>query len=350
MPAQPLKIGLIGAGRIGQLHARHLTSRVASADLLMVADMSVDAARLCANRFAIPSYVQDYHALLDHPAIQAVLICTSTNTHARIIEDAAQAGKHIFCEKPIALDLPAIDQALQAVANAGVKFQVGFNRRFDANFLRVRQAIEDGEIGQPHQLHIVSRDPAPPPIEYVRASGGLFLDMTIHDFDMARFLLASEAEELSAIGSVLCDPAIGEAGDIDTAVTTLRYANGVIGTISNSRKSVYGYDQRVEILGSTGAVSINNNYPNTATVSNAYGVHRDRPQRFFLERYAESFVSELTAFVNSLLSDQPIPVTGHDGRMSVVMALAAQQSLIEHRSVHLDEFGPWQDGLPGQQL
>ncbi len=340
MPAQTLKIGLIGAGRIGQLHARHLTSRVASADLIMVADMSVDAARLCANRFAIPSYVQDYHALLDHPGIQAVLICSSTDTHARMIEEAAQAGKHIFCEKPIALDLPAIDQALQAVAHSGMKFQVGFNRRFDANFQRVRQAIEDGEIGQPRQFHIVSRDPAPPPIEYIRVSGGLFLDMAIHDFDMIRFLLGSEAEELSAVGSVLCDPAIGEAGDVDTTVTTLRYPDGVIGTISNSRQAPYGYDQRVEILGSTGAVSIDNNYPNTAIISDAHGIHRDRPHRFFLERYTESFVSELTAFVDAILYDKPIPVTGHDGRMSVVMALAAQQSLIEHRSVRLDEFAP----------
>ncbi len=341
MPAPSLKIGLIGAGRIGQLHARHLTSRVASADLVVVADMSVDAARQCANRFAIPSYVQDYHALLDQPDIQAILICSSTDTHAHIIEEAAQAGKHIFCEKPIALNLPAIDQALYAVAQANVKLQVGFNRRFDANFLRVRQAIESGEIGQPRQFHIVSRDPAPPPIEYIRVSGGLFLDMAIHDFDMARFLLATEAEELSAIGSVLCDPAIAEAGDVDTAVTTLRYTNGILGTISNSRQAVYGYDQRVEVLGSAGAISIDNNYHNTAIVSNAQGISRDRPQQFFLERYAESFVSELTSFVDAVIYDKPIPVSGHDGRMAAVMALAAQQSLIEHRSVRLDELDPY---------
>lgn len=342
MPVPSLKIGLIGAGRIGQLHARHLTSRIPSADLLMVADVSVNAANQCANRFAIPSYVQDYHALLDQPGIEAVLICSSTDTHAHIIEEAAQAGKHIFCEKPIALNLPAIDQALQAVAQANVKLQVGFNRRFDANFLRVRQAIINGEIGSPHQFHIVSRDPVPPPIEYIRVSGGLFLDMAIHDFDMVRFLLASEAAELSAIGSVLCDPAIEDAGDVDTAVTTLRYANGIIGTISNSRQAVYGYDQRVEVLGSAGAISIDNNYHNTATISNAHGISRDRPQQFFLERYAESFVSELTAFVNSVLYDKPVSVTGHDGRMSVVMALAAQQSLTEHRAIRLESLIPFQ--------
>ena len=335
-----LKMGLIGAGRIGQLHAGHLTSRIANADLLMVADMAADTARQCANRFAIPFYAQDYHVLLDHPGIQAVLICTSTNTHATIIEEAARAGKHIFCEKPIALDLPTIDRALEAVATAGVKFQVGFNRRFDANFLRVRQAIEDGEIGEPRQFSIVSRDPAPPPIVYIRVSGGIFLDMTIHDFDMARFLLGTEAEEIMAIGSVLCDPAIGEAGDVDTAVTTLRYPNGVIGTISNSRQAAYGYDQRVEILGSAGAINIDNNYPNTAIVSNAHGVHRDKPQRFFLERYSESFVAELTAFADAVLNDRPVPVTGHDGRMSVVMGLAARQSFAEHRSVRLNEFDP----------
>src|SRR5438128_8403223 len=240
MLAQTLKMGLIGAGRIGRVHARHLTSRIPSAELLMVADPFEKAARECAAHYAIPSYRGDYRAVLDHPDIQAVVICSSTNTHAQIIEEAAQAGKHIFCERPIALDLPSIDQALEAVERAGVKLQIGFNRRFDANYHRVRQAVEKGEIGQPHLLHITSCDPAPPPIAYIRISGGLFLDMTLHDFDMARFLIGSEVEEIFTLAGVMVDPAIGAAGDVDTAVVLLRFTNGVIGTINNSRQAAYG--------------------------------------------------------------------------------------------------------------
>src|SRR5436190_8525461 len=254
MPEHSLKIGLIGAGRIGLQHAEHLTSRIPSADLVMVADAYEEAARLCADRCAIPFATRDYHAILDHPDIQAVVICSSTDTHARIIEEAAQAGKHIFCEKPIALDLSTIDRVLDAVAHAGVKLQIGFNRRFDASYRRVRQAVEHSEIGRPHRIHIISRDPAPPPIEYIRVSGGLFLDMTIHDFDMARFLIGSEVDEIFAMADVMIDPAIGEAGDVDTAVIMLHFTNGVIGTIENSRRAVYGYDQRVEVQGTAGAV------------------------------------------------------------------------------------------------
>src|SRR3989442_1660433 len=193
-----LKIGLIGAGRIGRLHAEHLTSRIPSADLIMVADVSEEAARQCAELYTIPHSTQDYREVLGYPDIQAVVICSSTDTHALIIEKAAQAGKHIFCEKPIALDLPSIDRALDAVERAGVKLQIGFNRRFDANYRRVRQAVEQGEIGQPLVLHIVSRDPKPPPLEYIRGSGGIFLDMTIHYFVMARYLGGSERGEVFA--------------------------------------------------------------------------------------------------------------------------------------------------------
>src|SRR6266436_8813868 len=337
MPANSLKIGLIGAGRIGSLHAKHLTSRIPSANLVMVADAFEDAASQCAERYAIPFATRDYHAILDRPDIQAVVICSSTDTHAQIIEEAAQAGKHIFCEKPIALDLPSIDRALNAVERAGVKLQIGFNRRFDANYRRVRQAVERGEIGQPLVIHIISRDPAPPPIEYIRASGGIFLDMTIHDFDMTRFLIGSEVEEIFVLASAMSNPVIAAAGDSDNTVVMLQFTNGVIGTISNSRHAVYGYDQRVELLGSAGAISTGNNYPNTAIISDARSVRRDLPLYFFVERYAESFVSEMAAFVDAVLQDTPVPVTGYDGRVPVVMALAARKSLIEHRPVRLSE-------------
>jgi myo-inositol 2-dehydrogenase/D-chiro-inositol 1-dehydrogenase len=335
MPAQTLKMGLIGAGRIGRLHAEHLTSRIPSADLVMVADPFEEAARSCAERYGIPSYGRDYRAVLDHPAIQAIVICSSTDTHARIIEEAAQAGKHIFCEKPIALDLPSIDQALDAVKRSGVKLQIGFNRRFDTNYRRVHQAVERGEIGRPLVLYIVSRDPEPPPIEYIRVSGGIFLDMAIHDFDMARYLVGSEVEEVFAQANSISDPIIAEAGDVENALVMLRFANGVIGTISNSRHAVYGYDQRVELLGSAGAISTENNYPNTAIISDAHSVRRDLPLHFFVERYTESFIIEMMAFVDAVLRDEPVPVDGNDGRVPVVIALAANTSLVEHRPVRL---------------
>jgi len=337
MPAHALKLGLIGAGRIGSLHAEHLTTRIPAADLIMVADAFEEAVERCAERYAIPFATQDYRDVLARPDIQAVVICSSTNTHAQIIEEAAWAGKHIFCEKPIALDLPSIDRTLDAVKRAGVKLQIGFNRRFDANYRRVRQAVEQGEIGRLHLLHLISRDPAPPPIEYIQVSGGLFLDMTIHDFDMARFLIGSEVEEIFVQAAVMDDPAIGAMGDVDTAVTLLHFTNGVIGTIDNSRRAAYGYDQRVELLGSAGAVRTENNYPNNATISDGQSVWRDLPLHFFVERYNESFLFEMAAFVEAVQHDRPVPVSGYDGRVPVAMALAAQKSLAENRPVRLSE-------------
>ena len=333
-------VGLIGVGRIGRLHAEHLAHRVPAAHLGAIADPDTDAAQACAGRLGVSEAVADYRAVLDDKTIDAVVICSPTDTHAQIIAEAAQAGKHVFCEKPIDQRLDKIDRALAAVDEADVKLQVGFNRRFDANFARVRQAVVSGEIGQPHLLHIISRDPTPPPLEYVKVSGGIFLDMTIHDFDMARFLIGSEVDEVYTAAAVLVDPAIGEAGDLDTAIITLQFANGVIGAIDNSRQAVYGYDQRAEVLGSKGAVSTANNYPNTATVSTAETVRRDLPLNFFIERYVDSFVTEMTAFVEAVRDDTPVPVTGADARVPVVMALAARRSYDDHRPVRLDEITP----------
>jgi myo-inositol 2-dehydrogenase/D-chiro-inositol 1-dehydrogenase len=247
------------------------------------------------------------------------------------------AGKQIFCEKPIAHDLADIDQALAAADRAGVKLMIGFNRRFDPNFARVREVVAAGEIGEPHILHIMSRDPAPPPIDYIKVSGGIFLDMTIHDFDMARFLIGSEVEEIYAAGGVMVDPAIGAAGDIDTALITLHFENGVLGSIDNSRQAVYGYDQRVEVFGSKGAVSADNVYPNTAVIGDAGRIHRDLPLNFFMERYTESYVAEIKAFIDCVLGDTAPPVSGLDGRIPVVMGYAAKRSLEEARPVKLSE-------------
>lgn len=332
-----LSIGLIGAGRIGSMHAQHLAQYIPTSNLLMVADTSLDRARECAAKYQVPQAVQNHQAILANPDIQAVAICSATHTHAPLIEEAAQAGKHIFCEKPIALTLKQIDQALTAVQQHQVKLQVGFNRRFDANYRRVREAVKCREIGQPHLLHLISRDPSPPPLDYVQVSGGLFLDMMIHDFDMARFLIGDEVTEVYALGGVLIDEAIGNAGDIDTALVTLKFANGTMGTIDNSRQAVYGYDQRAEVLGSEGSICTDNGYPNTATLSRATGVQRDLPLRFFMERYRESYIAEMTAFVNAVLKDEEPPVNGQDGRLAVVLGLASAKSLAENRPVSVAE-------------
>jgi myo-inositol 2-dehydrogenase/D-chiro-inositol 1-dehydrogenase len=281
--------------------------------------------------------VADYRFLLDDPGLQAVLICSSTDTHAGIAIAAAEAGKHIFLEKPIDFDLQRIDAVLRAVERAGIGLQVGFNRRFDPSFAQARRLVAEGEIGTPHLLRITSRDPSPPPLDYVRASGGLFLDMTIHDFDMARFLMGSEVTEVHAAGAVLVDPAIGEAGDLDTAVVTLRFANGALGAIDNSRRAVYGYDQRAEVFGDGGMVAVGNHTPHAAVHSNARGVQSARPLYFFLERYTDSYVNELRAFLEAVRQGTPPPVTGHDGRQAVVLGLAALRSHQQGRPVKLSE-------------
>ncbi len=337
MTEKNLRIGIIGAGRIGKVHAETLAFRLPDATVSAIADVNGDAAKEVAERFRIPRAVIDSGEIINDPSIDAVLICSPTETHAELVIQAARAGKHIFCEKPIDHSLSKIDLALHEVKKSGVKFQVGFNRRFDANFSRVRAAVTEGEIGTPHLMHIVSRDPGPPPISYVKVSGGIFLDMTIHDFDMARFLVGDEVESIYTAGGVRVDPEIGKAGDLDTVVIVLQFRNGVIGTIDNSRQAVYGYDQRVEILGSKGAITTENCYPNQAILSTGTAVQRDLPLHFFMDRYTESFVSELRAFVQAILRNKPVPVNGMDGRIAVVMGLAARKSYDERRPVQLNE-------------
>ena len=306
---------------------------------MAVTDVNREAAQSLAAHCGIPKVAASAAEILADPAIEAVLICSSTDTHADLIVAASKAGKHIFCEKPIAFSLEQIDRALAAVKTAGVQLQIGFNRRFDANFVRVRQAVASGEIGKPSLMHIVSRDPAPPPLSYIRVSGGIFMDMTIHDFDMARFLIGDEVEEIYTAAGIMVDPEIGEAGDLDTAIILMRFRNGVIGTIDNSRKAIYGYDQRVEILGSEGKIEIGNCYPNQAVVSGGKSVYKDLPLNFFMQRYTESFAAELQSFTQAVLENRQTAVTGIDGRIPVVMAMAARMSYDEHRPVRLEEVG-----------
>lgn len=333
------KLGVIGAGRIGQLHMNNIRKYVPNARIVALADIALDHAKAVGEKLGIANVYPDPAPLFANDEIDAVLICTNTDTHASFIEQAAKAGKHIFCEKPIALDLETIDQALAVVAEAGVSLQIGFNRRFDPNFAEAKRLVDEGAIGAVHIVRITSRDPEPPPPGYVASSGGMFLDMSIHDFDMARFIVGSEIEEVYAVGGVLIDPAIGEAGDIDTAVVTLRFANGALGTIDNSRQAVYGYDQRLEVFGEKGQISVANPKPHTAVQSLAGGDSAPPLMHFFLERYADSFVAEIRDFVNAIQTGIEPPVTGSDGRVPVAIALAAKKSLDEGRPIRITKIG-----------
>ena len=329
---KPITVGILGAGRIGQVHGNNLL-RMAGIELKAVTDPYVDFASWPPAPVATG---KDPGLILDDDAIEAVLVCSPTPTHADLTERAAKMGKHVFCEKPIDLDPVRIRRTLAVVEECGVNLQVGFNRRFDPTFARVRRAVTDGDVGEIHLIKITSRDPEAPPADYVRDSGGIFLDMTIHDFDMVRYLTGSEVEEVYAAGAVLIDPAIGEAGDVDTAVTTLKMANGAIAVIENSRQAVYGYDQRVEVFGSGGSAEAGNETPNRVTVSSLDGVRSDKPLYFFLERYQASFVAELESFFACIREDEPTPVGGADGLMSVLIGLAAGRSMTENQPVKVE--------------
>ena len=326
-----LTVGVIGAGRIGRLHTENILKHFPQVLVKTIADPAVD--EKWAAGTGIRNVVTDHWKIISDSEIEAVLVCSPSPTHAPIIIEAAKAGKHIFCEKPVALDPAVITTALAEVEKAEVKLQVGFNRRFDPGFAQVKRQVQGGEIGMPHIIKITSRDPEPPNPAYIKESGGLFLDMSIHDFDMARFLADSEVLEVYAGGAVLIDPEIGGQGDIDTAIITLKFASGALGVIDNSRKAVYGYDQRVEVFGSLGAV-IGENRPTYHTrLMTQNGVMSPKPLFFFLERYQESFIEEMRAFFAAIHEDRQPPVTGKDGLMPVIIGLAAKQSLLKNQPV-----------------
>lgn len=332
-----ITIGIIGAGRIGKLHAENIIYHVPGVKIKTVSDIYADSIKDWALNLGIKNVSGDYRDITDDPEIDTVFICSSTNTHSKFVIESAKSGKHVFCEKPVDLDIPTIQKVLEEVDKAGVKFQVGFNRRFDHNFKRVHDIVREGKIGVPHVIKITSRDPAPPPVDYIKVSGGIFLDMTIHDFDMARYLSGSEVTEVFAQGAVLVDPAIGAAGDVDTAIVTLKFENGALGVIDNSRKAVYGYDQRVEVFGSKGCVTVSNDTPNSAILSNEEAVIGEKPKYFFLERYKDSYIQEVISFFDAIRSGGETPVTGIDGLKPVIIGLAAKKSLSENRPVKISE-------------
>jgi myo-inositol 2-dehydrogenase/D-chiro-inositol 1-dehydrogenase len=332
-----LKIGVIGTGRIGKVHIATLVQSVPQAEVAAIADINRKSADEAAKSFGISLVSSSHSDIINNPEIEAVIICSSTDTHARYIVEASKAGKHIFCEKPVDLSIEVIKGALDAASKAGVKLMVGFNRRFDPNFLKIKELVATGKIGDPHILKITSRDPAPPPAEYSAVSGGMFMDMTIHDFDMARYIVGSEVTEVYTNAAVLVDPAIGRAGDVDTAIITLTFENGAIGVIDNSRKAVYGYDQRAEIFGSKGMICTDNNYPENHRYYAGDGIHGSLPLNFFMDRYLESYANEMKIFCDAVINNLPLPVSGDDGLKSVAIAMAAKKSYLEHRPVKISE-------------
>ena len=327
-----VSMALFGAGRIGSLHAANVARRE-DVELRYVSDVNDAAARELAGKYRA-NVVSTAEALAD-TSLDAVIIASSADTHASLIIESARAGKAIFCEKPIDLDSAKVSQCLAEAEVAAVPLALGFNRRFDRNFRALHSAIQAGKLGDLEMVSITSRDPSPPPIDYVKVSGGLFRDMMIHDFDMARWLLGEEPVEVFASASCLVDPAIGEAGDVDTAMVILKTASGRLCQISNSRRAVYGYDQRVEVFGSEGMMKAENESPDTIEHYTCEGVHRSNPPHFFLERYMAAYQRELDEFVEAITSGQPLAVTGEDGRMALLLADAALESFQLRQPVNL---------------
>ncbi len=330
-------VALIGAGRIGQRHARTLASHIPEARLIGIADALPDAARATAEAVRLERWTVDADTLINDPSVQAVVIASSTDSHADFIIAAANAGKDIFCEKPIALDMERTDEALAAVERAGVRLQIGFQRRFDKAFHRAKERIATGQLGKIESIRDTMRDPVPAPRDYIERCGGLYRDMTIHNFDCVRWLVGDEIDEVYAIGAALIDPMFAEFADIDTSVVTLRFRNGALGVIDNSRRSGYGYDVRTEIFGSEGALFVGFSRDTPLLRLDKEGVHSDHIH-WFLERFDQAFVAELVSFIDAIARNRQTAVTGADGRAALELAYACETSRREHRPVLLEEF------------
>jgi myo-inositol 2-dehydrogenase/D-chiro-inositol 1-dehydrogenase len=338
MSTGELRIGLIGGGRIGKLHGKNINTSVPGAKVVCLAEpMLNDEHKAWAAETGIPKVTKDPVDIMRDKDIDAVFICSPTDTHADFIIQAAVKGKHVFCEKPIHTDVLRIKEAIAVVEKVGVKLQVGFVRRFDHNHKKVHDMVASGRLGKPHIVKITSRDPEGPPLEYIAGSGGIFMDMTIHDFDMARYLASSEVTEVMAYGAVNIDPAYKKYGDVDTAAVMMKFENGAMGLIDNSRAAHYGYDQRTEVHCDKGCIQVGNDLIDTSMMSTAEGVLCEKPTWFFLERYNHAFIAEARSFVEAVAKNSETAVGGRDGLMAVYSALAAEKSLKERRSVKLSE-------------
>jgi len=331
-------VGVIGAGRIGRMHTENLVHRIRGAEVKAVASPHLDEG--WAEGLGIPIRSTDNSAVFDDTEIVAVVITASSGKHSELIQQAAAKGKHVFCEKPVGFDEGPIEEAIAAAKAAGVQLQVGFNRRFDPDVRSLAESVRDGGVGELHGLRVINRDPSAPPIDFVLRSGGMFFDFAIHDFDTIRFLSNSEIEEVFAAGAVLVDPEIGNAGDIDTAIITLRLANGALCVIDNSRQARYGYDQRFEAFGSKGNLVVDNTRPTIKESFLEGGVYTDLPPNTFVERYRDAFIAELEAFVSCVREDRPVSVSADDALAAVKAAKAAKKSMDENRPVKLDAAAP----------
>jgi myo-inositol 2-dehydrogenase/D-chiro-inositol 1-dehydrogenase len=330
-----LKFAVAGLGRIGRIHLENLL-QMSNVEVVAVMDTMEEPRKYAKNK-NISFITSSFSEMLTITDFDVVVICSPTHTHADYVEMAAKSGKHIFCEKPLDLSLKRVVEVLDIVKKSDVKLMLGFNRRFDKEFKKVREIVKKGDIGNPHIVKITSRDPKAPTVNYIKQSGGLFLDMTIHDFDMARYVVGKEVVEVYAKGTVLIDPEIGEVGDIDTAVIILTYIDGTMAVIDNSREAVYGYDQRVEVFGSKGMIHANNNFQNSHRLYTSRGTQGALPLHFFLERYAEAYKTEMYEYVRCLENGAPVPVGGNDGMLSLKIGLAAIKSFQENRPVRLEE-------------
>ncbi|RLD70521.1 MAG: inositol 2-dehydrogenase [Bacteroidetes bacterium] len=333
---ETINVAVAGLGRIGKIHLKNLARNFS--EIKVVAAMDVfDESKAIADEFNVPVFVKTFEELLDVPDLDAVVICSPTDTHADYVIQAARAGVQIFCEKPLDLSLERVQEVLEVVKKEGVHLMLGFNRRFDPEFKKIKALVENDAVGDPQIIKITSRDPGPPPVSYIKSSGGMFLDMTIHDFDMARYISGKRVKEVYAKATVKVDPEIAQAGDVDTAVITLTFEDDSMAVIDNCRKAAYGYDQRLEVFGSKGMVQAENNFPNNHKLFTETGVSGDLPLHFFLERYDASYNQEIREFIDALVSGSAMPVDGEDGLISIAMGLAAKKSVEENRPVKMTE-------------
>jgi myo-inositol 2-dehydrogenase/D-chiro-inositol 1-dehydrogenase len=334
---QRVRVALIGAGRIGQRHAATLASSIPRAELAIIADVHGPSAETLATKVRCQHWTGDPESVLGDASIDAIVIASSTDSHAPLIVAAADAGKQIFCEKPIALDLEATDRALDAVERAGVRLQIGFQRRFDKAYHKAKELIDVGALGRIEAIRDTMRDPAPAPRAYLETSGGLYRDMTIHNFDCVRWMMGQEVKELFAMGSAIVSPMFQELGDIDTSVISLRFSDDSLGVIDNSRRSGFGYDVRTEVFGSEGALMIGCSRDTPMLRLDANGIHSDHIY-WFLERFDQAYVDELKMFVDGIVDGTPPPVDGDDARAAMVLAYAAEASLREKEPVAPSRF------------
>lgn len=331
-----LNFGILGLGRIGKIHLKNLCTKWDGVQVLAAMNPSREG-QYAARKYNIPLVTSDADEVISHPDIDAVVICSPTSTHSEYIIKAAKAGKAIFCEKPVDLSLDTVKSTLKIVQECKVPLMIAFNQRMDPNIEEMKSYIDNDKIGRIYTIHIISRDPGPPPVSYIRESGGLFMDMTIHDFDMARYLTGREVVQVFAKGYNLIDPEIGKAGDIDTGIVVLSMEDQITVIIENSRKAIYGYDQRLEVFGSFGMLKVENPLKTTRAYYDAMGSHFSTHLDFFMDRYDLSYQNEMEKFINSLKNNTPMPVKGEDGLKAMLIAQAATISMVQNRTVRMEE-------------